>query len=198
MSKSFQNLCAALSKLPGMGKKSAERTALHLVLGGANDAKLLLDALNEALKNVTKCPVCGGISELNELCGICSDKSRNSSSICLVESASDIEIIEKSGAWRGVYHVLGGKLSPIKNISVADLNFAQLERRVASGEVSEIVLALSNDIEGEATCHYIMKKISESRNIKFTRIGFGLPSGSQLSFADSGTVKSALDSRKIF
>ncbi len=198
MGKSFQNLCASLSKLPGMGRRSAQRAALHLLFGSQQDARLLLETLSDALENVTPCPICGGISERGQVCAICSDKNRNTSAICLVESAADIEAIEKSGAWRGVYHVLGGKLSPIKNIGVGDLNFKQLENRVASGEVCEIVLALSNDIEGEATCHYVMKKFENVGNLRLTRIGFGLPSGSQLGFADSGTIKSALDSRKNF
>lgn len=198
MGKSFQNLCAALSKLPGMGKRSAQRSALHLLMASRADAQILIESLEEALRNVTACPLCGGIAEGGQLCAICADKSRNLASICLVETAADIEAIEKSGAWRGGYHVLGGKLSPIKNVGAKDLNFAGLESRVASGEISEIVLALSNDIEGEATCHYIMKRFAALENLKITRIGFGLPSGSQLGFADSSTIRSALDSRKNF
>lgn len=198
MGDSFQSLCQALAKLPGMGAKSARRVALHLLLLDKKSGEALAQTLENALKNVTACPVCGGISEFGKTCAICSDTSRSSASVCLVESAADIEAIEKSGAWRGVYHVLGGKLSPIKNVQPSDLNFASLESRVASGEVSEIVLALSNDIEGEATCHYVLKKIAQPKNVKLTRIGFGLPSGSQLGFADSGTIKSALDARKNF
>ena len=198
MSESFDRLVRALRKLPGLGAKSAERMALHLALERQDEAREIAAAISTALGRVTPCPECAGLSEDGELCAICGNPGRRQDAICIVERSSDIAAIEKSGAWRGVYHVLGGKLSPIKNIGVGDLNFKQLESRVASGEVCEIVLALSNDIEGEATCHYVMKKFENVGNLRLTRIGFGLPSGSQLGFADSGTIKSALDSRKNF
>ncbi|MBO7522185.1 MAG: recombination protein RecR [Opitutales bacterium] len=198
MSRAFDSLCAGFARLPGMGRKSAERIALHLAFADRAQAEALIESLRGALDTLTPCPKCCGISENSQLCEICSDPSRNQSSVCLVESASDMAAIEKSGAWRGSYHVLGGKISPIKNIAPANLNFAQLEKRAESGEISEIVLALSNDIEGEATCHYLAQKIAAPRGIKVSRIGFGLPSGSQLGFADTGTIKSALAARKIF
>lgn len=194
----FEELCASLSRLPGMGRKGAERIALHLAFAGRADAEALARALASVLERVTPCPVCCGVSEGGEPCRICSDPSRSGGSVCVVESAADVAAIEKSGAWRGSYHVLGGKLSPIKNIGPQSLNLAALERRAASGEVSEMILALSNDIEGEATCHYISKKIAAPLGVTLTRIGFGLPSGSQLGFADTGTIRSALDSRKNF
>ena len=118
--------------------------------------------------------------------------------MCVVEKASDIAAIEKSGAWRGKYHVLGGKLSPIKKIGPDKLNLASLARRAEESGITEIILALSNDIEAEATCHYIQERVAAPRGIRLTRIGFGLPSGSQLGFADSDTIKSALESRKAF
>ena len=198
MSRAFDSLCAGFARLPGMGRKSAERIALHLAFADRAQAEALIESLRGALDTLTPCPKCCGISENSQLCEICSDPSRNQSSVCLVESASDMAAIEKSGAWRGSYHVLGGKISPIKNIAPANLNFAQLEKRAESGEISEIVLALSNDIEGEATCHYLAQKIAAPRGIKVSRIGFGLPSGSQLGFADTGTIKSALAARKNF
>ena len=191
-------MCANFARLPGMGRKSAERIALHLAFADRAQAQALIESLRLALDTLTPCPKCCGISENSGLCEICSDSSRNLSSVCLVESASDMAAIEKSGAWRGSYHVLGGKISPIKDIKPSDLNFGSLEKRADAGEISEIVLALSNDIEGEATCHYIAQKIAAPRGIKVSRIGFGLPSGSQLGFADTGTIKSALASRKNF
>ncbi|MBO6102556.1 MAG: recombination protein RecR, partial [Opitutales bacterium] len=149
MAESFDSLVSALAKLPGFGKKSAERIAFHLAVSRREDALALVSAINLALGKITKCPKCGGVSENGSVCGICADPSR-SRSVCLVETPADMAAIEKTGVWRGSYHVLGGKLSPIKNITEADLNFAGLEKRVKAGEVSEIVLALSNDIEGEA------------------------------------------------
>ncbi len=181
-----------------MGRKSAERVALHLAFSDRVQAEVLIENLRRALDVLTPCPKCCGISENNELCEICSDNTRNLKSVCLVETAADMVAIEKSGAWRGSYHVLGGKISPIKNITANDLNLKALENRARAGEISEIVLALSNDIEGEATCHYISSAIAEKYGIALSRIGFGLPSGSQLGFVDTGTIKSALASRKIF
>jgi len=158
----------------------------------------LADSILAALEHVTPCPVCMGLSEDGKLCKICGDNSRNDTVVCVVEKPADIEAIEKSGAWRGKYHVLGGKLSPLKKIGPEKLNIASLAKRIESGEIEEIILALSNDIEGEATCHYIQERIIADKNIRLSRIGFGLPSGSQLGFADAGTIKSAIDSRKSF
>lgn len=180
-----------------MGKKSAERIAMHLVFNKA-DAAILESSLAEASRRVSVCPVCCGISQDGQVCAICSDSSRASSALCLVETAADLVAIEKSGAWRGHYHVLAGKLSPIKNIGPEKLKLKELEARIINSDIKEIVLALSNDVEGEATCYYIHSKIAEPNGIKLTRIGFGLPSGTQLGFADISTIKSALDARRNF
>ena len=198
MSQSFEKLKNVLKKMPGLGFKSAERIALHLALESKSDANELVLALTEASERISECPLCFGLSEDGELCNTCKDTSRDSSKICVVERASDISSIEKSGAWRGRYHVLGGKLSPLHKIGPEKLKFRELSERLNQDGVDEILLALSNDIEAEATCHYIRERIVGSRDIKITRIGFGLPSGSQLGFADSVTIKSALDARKPF
>ncbi len=198
MSESFENLKSALRKLPGTGIKSAERMALHLALENQSDARDLAGAIIRAIDKITPCPICGGLSEDGEICDICKNPARDGVSICVVERASDIDAIEKSGAWRGKYHVLGGKLSPIKRIGADSLNMASLARRIESESVEEIMLALSNDIEGKATCLFIQEHIVGNRPVRLTRIGFGLPSGSQLGFADSETIKNALDSRKTF
>lgn len=198
MSESFDRLVRALRKLPGLGAKSAERMALHLALERQDDAREIAAAISSALGRVTPCPECAGLSEDGELCAICGNPGRRQDAICIVERSSDIAAIEKSGAWRGKYHVLGGKLSPLHKIGPDKLNLAALSKRIEGGDVEEIILALSNDIEGEATCHYISERIIGGREIRLTRIGFGLPSGSQLGFADSGTIKSALESRKTF
>ncbi len=198
MSESFDKLKSALKKLPGTGLKSAERMALHLAMEDRNSAQEIANAILSALERVTPCPVCGGLSENGELCMICANPARVESSICVVERASDIDAIEKSGAWNGKYHVLGGKLSPLKKIGADKLNMENLRKRVDSGVVDEIMLALSNDIEGKATCLYIQERIASTKAIRLTRIGFGLPSGSQLGFADADTIKNALDSRKSF
>ncbi len=195
---SFDNLKSALRKLPSTGAKSAERMAIFLTLENRLDAKKLADSIVDALEHITPCPLCGALSEDDNPCDICSNVNRAKSSICVVEKASDIEAIEKSGAWTGKYHVLGGKLSPLKRISPDKLNLKSLQERIESGVVEEIMLALSNDIEGQATCIYIQDNLIAQRPIQLTRIGFGLPSGSQLSYADADTIKNALDSRTSF
>ncbi len=198
MSQSFERLKKALKKLPGLGAKSAERIALHMALENPAHAREIAEAINATIESASPCPICFGLSENGELCSVCANTSRDVTMVCVVERASDIDAIEKSGAWRGRYHVLGGKLSPLHKIGPDKLNLSGLAQRVQSGEIREIILALSNDIEGEATCHYIREHVIGSLPVKLSRIGFGLPSGSQLGFADSITIKSALDSRKDF
>ena len=198
MGESFEKLKSALKKLPGTGAKSAERMAVHLMLEDRNAAREIAAAIVSALESVEPCPVCGGLSEGGEPCHICSNAARSGAAVCVVERAGDIEAIEKSGAWGGKYHVLGGKLSPLKKIGADKLNMESLRRRIDGGEIEEIMLALSNDIEGRATCMYIQEHIVGSKPVRLTRIGFGLPSGSQLGYADADTIKNALDSRKNF
>lgn len=198
MGESFDRLKNSLKKLPGLGSKSAERVAAYLCLENTCAARELLEELQEALANITPCPLCMGLSENGDPCKICSNPVRDSSKICIVEKSADIEAIEKSGAWNGKYLVLGGKLSPLHKVGPEKLNLKKLSERVEKDEVREILLALANDIEGEATCHYIRERIVANREISLTRIGFGLPSGSQLGFADSVTIKNALDARKNF
>lgn len=198
MSQWFDNLRKVLKKLPATGAKSAERMALYLALEDQNSAREIAQTILSALEHITPCPECAGLSEDGNLCAICSNVGRNGSAICVVEKASDIDAIEKSGAWTGKYHVLGGKLSPLKRITPDKLNMESLRARIANGDIEEIMLALSNDIEGKATCLYIQDHIVGTNPIKLTRIGFGLPSGSQLGFADADTIKNALDSRKNF
>jgi len=193
----FERLKGALKKLPGLGMRSAERIALHLSVENPAAARDFVRTLSDALDKISACPLCKGVSENGELCDICKDASRAPNILCVVERASDISAIERSGAWKGKYHVLGGKLSPIHKIGPEALNLSSLAQRLSGEEnIKEIILALSNDIEGEATCHYIQSKIVADKLVNVTRIGFGLPSGSQLGFADPVTIKSALDSRK--
>ena len=128
---------------------------------------------------------------------VCSDPRREHRVVCVVENVPDLVAIERSGSWRAAYHVLHGKLSPLRGVGPEDLNITNLLSRLESGEVDELVLALSNDVEGEATCHYLQEHIPAS-GINVTRIGFGIPSGGGVLYADSVTLKSALDSRRAF
>ena len=155
----------------------------------------LVAALEAAAKAVRRCDRCGNLAE-GELCAICANERREPGIVCVVEHVPDLVAIERSGAFRGLYHVLHGKLSPIHGVGPDDLNLAALRTRIESGEVSELILALPNDVEGEATCHYITEHLPSGREVKVTRIGFGLPSGGGVLYADSVTLKSALEGRR--
>jgi recombination protein RecR len=197
MATAFENLQGALRKLPGVGFRSSERIALHLLLGKPEQLQTLVAALEDASRSIRRCSRCGNLSEL-ELCAICSDPRRDLRSVCVVESVPDLVAIERSGSWRSVYHVLHGKLSPLQGVNPDDLNISSLFARIEAGQIDELVLALSNDVEGEATCHYIQENLPKGHAIRVTRIGFGIPSGGGVLYADSVTLKSALDSRRAF
>ncbi|HEY4990289.1 MAG TPA: recombination mediator RecR [Opitutaceae bacterium] len=193
----FEKLQQVLRKLPGVGYRSSERIALHLLLGKPDQLEGLVAALGDAARTVRRCSRCGNLSE-DTLCAICSDPKREHRSVCVVENVPDLVAIERSGSWRSVYHVLHGKLSPLHNVGPDDLNISGLLSRIESGEVDELVLALSNDVEGEATCHYIQEHLPAARPVRVTRIGFGIPSGGGVLYADSVTLKSALEGRRAF
>jgi len=193
----FEKLQLALRKLPGVGYRSSERIALHLLIGKPDQLESLVAALGEASRSIRRSSLCGNLSE-ETLCTICADPKRDHRSVCVIENVPDLVAIERSGSWRAVYHVLHGKLSPLHGISPNDLNIASLLARIESGEVDELVLALSNDVEGEATCHYLQEHLPSGREIRVTRIGFGIPSGGGVLYADSVTLKSALEGRRVF
>lgn len=198
MSPAFENVRQLLKQLPGLGHRSAERLALHLLVERPDRLPPLLVALEQAAKKIHRCPNCGHLCE-EEICLVCADPRRDARRICIVEQVPDLLALERSSAYHGHYHVLHGKLSPIQGIGPEQLNFAPLAARFAEGEISEIILALSNDIEGEATCHYIQDTFLRDRpNITVSRIGFGLPSGSGLTYADPATLKSAIDARRNY
>jgi recombination protein RecR len=193
----FEKLQQTLRKIPGIGYRSSERIALHLLLGKPEQLQALVTALTEASRTIRRCSRCANLSE-EELCAICSDPKRDHRSVCVVENVPDLVAIERSGSWRSSYHVIHGKLSPLHGVGPEDLNISSLLSRIEAGEVDELVLALSNDVEGEATCHYIMENLPPGRDLKVTRIGFGIPSGGGVLYADSVTLKSALESRTAF
>jgi recombination protein RecR len=196
MTPAFEKLQKHLKQLPGLGFRSSERIALHLLVEKPARLPALVEALQEAAKSVRRCDRCGNLAE-GELCALCADERRDQSIVCVVEQVPDLVALERSGAYRGVYHVLHGKLSPIQGVGPNDLNLPSLLARIESGEVKELILALSNDIEGEATCHYLTQHIPADR-VKVSRIGFGLPSGGGVLYADSVTLKSALDGRRDY
>lgn len=195
MTPAFEKLQKHLKQLPGLGFRSSERIALHLLVEKPTRLPALVAALEEAANVVRRCTRCGNLAE-GEWCGICADERRDRSAVCVVEHVPDLVAIERSGAFRGIYHVLHGKLSPIQGVAPADLNLESLRARIETGEVGELILALPNDVEGEATCHYITEHLPTDREVKTTRIGFGLPSGGGVLYADAVTLKSALEGRR--
>lgn len=187
-------LIAALRRLPGIGPRSAERLALHLVQSDPDQIKVLASSLVKACEQVQACSICGGLTE-QQPCRICDDPRRDHSIVCVVERAVDVISIEKAGGFRGVYHVLGGRLSPTSGVGPEDLRIAELEQRLATGTVTEVILALPTDVEGDATSHYLGKQIS-ARGVRVTRIAHGLPAGSGLEFADELTLSRAIEGRR--
>ena len=196
MTPSFDKVRQLLKMLPGMGHRSAERLALHLLVERPGKLAPLLESLQAAAAAVRRCGRCGSLAE-TELCPVCMDVKRDPAAVCLVEQVPDLMAIERSSAYRGTYHVLHGRLSPINGVGPDQLNLATFEQRLKDEPITEVVLALGNDIEGEATCHYVTEAIQAIRpSIKVSRIGFGLPSGSGLTFADPATLRSALEGRR--
>jgi recombination protein RecR len=195
MSPAFERLQQQLKQLPGLGYRSAERIALHLLVEKPARLPELVAALAAAAAAVRRCERCGNLAE-GPLCAICSDERRDAGVVCVVEHVPDLVAIERSGAFRGRYHVLHGKLSPIQGVGPEQLHLAPLLERVRSGEVTELILALPNDVEGEATCHYLTEHLPADREVRTSRIGFGLPSGGGVLYADAVTLRSALEGRK--
>ena len=187
-------LISTLSKLPGIGPRSAERLALHLVQSEAGEVKQLAQSLVTARERIRTCSICGSLTE-QEPCGICADHRRDGGLICLVERAVDSISIEKSGTYRGKYHVLGGKISPLNGVEPEDLRIGELEARLEQEPIKEIVIALGTDVEGDATSHYLAKRLARP-GLKVTRIAHGLPAGSGLEFADELTLTHALAGRR--
>jgi recombination protein RecR len=188
------SLVAALNRLPGIGPRSAERIALHLVQSERADAKQLADAIVRARERIQFCTNCGALTETSP-CEICTDTRRDASLVCIVEQPVDILSIEKSGTFRGKYHVLGGKISPLDGIEPDDLRIAELEKRLTTEPIKEIVIALGTDVEGDATGFYLAKRLTRS-GLKLTRIAHGLPAGTGLEFADELTLSRALEGRR--
>jgi recombination protein RecR len=191
---SITALIATLNKLPGIGPRSAERIALHLVQSESVAVKQLADAMLTARERIKFCEICGALTEISP-CAICADARRDGSLICLVERAVDILSIEKAGSFHGKFHVLGGKISPLDGVQPEDLRIAELEKRLAREPVRELVIALGTDVEGDATSAYLAKRLARP-GLKITRIAYGLPAGSGLEYADELTLSRALEGRR--
>jgi len=188
-------LINALRCLPGVGPKSAQRMALHLLERDRDNARQLAESLLLAVEKIGECEQCRTLSE-TPVCEICTDVSRDNSVVCVLESPVDLLAIEQSGGFGGVYFVLKGHLSPIDGVGPEDLGIPQLLERIDQGEVKELILATNPTVEGEATAHYISAQI-EREDIRITRIAHGVPVGGELEFVDGGTLAHALAGRRV-
>jgi recombination protein RecR len=191
---SITALIATLRQLPGIGPRSAERIALHLVQAETGAVKQLAGAILAAREKIRFCDVCGALTEKSP-CAICDSPRRDGAVVCVVERAVDILSIEKPATYPGKFHVLGGKISPLDGVEPEDLRIAELERRLADGSIAELILALGTDVEGDATSAYLAKRFARP-GLKISRIAHGLPAGTDLEFADEVTLSRALEGRR--
>jgi len=191
---SITTLTAALAKLPGIGPRSAERIALHLVQSETGAVKQLADAILAAREKVHLCTTCGALTEVSP-CEICVSPRRDASLVCVVERPVDILSVDKGGTFHGKFHVLGGKISPLDGVEPEDLRITELESRLQAESIKELIIALGTDVEGDATSYYLAKRLARA-GLKITRIAHGLPAGTGLEFADELTLSRALEGRR--
>ena len=190
----LQELLNSLRCLPGVGPKSAQRMALHLLERDRAGAERLAQALNNAVERIGHCQQCRLLSQ-TDLCRYCSDDSRDGSSLCIVETPADVFALEQATAYRGLFFVLTGHLSPLDGIGPEELGLDQLEQRLRSGHVQELILATSSTVEGEATAHYIAE-LAREYEVRATRIAHGVPLGGELEYIDGGTLSHAFSGRR--
>ncbi|MGL6100208.1 MAG: recombination mediator RecR [Fusobacteriaceae bacterium] len=192
--KSLEILIDEFNRLPGIGKKSAVRLAFHVLEMSDAEVERFSKALKDAKETVKKCSVCGNFSE-EETCEICRDEFREKNIICVVEDSRDIIPLEKTNRYKGVYHVLNGKIDPLNGMTPDKLNLRPLLEKVAKEEIVEIILALNPDLEGETTALYLTKLLKPF-NVKITKIASGIPMGGNIEFADVATISRALEGRQ--
>jgi recombination protein RecR len=197
-SEALERAIEELAKLPGTGRKSAQRIAIHLLKQPEEQVKKLADSLVQLKESVMRCSVCGTITD-QDPCTICSNFKRKNGVICVVEDFQDVYIIEKTNEFLGRYHVLGGTISPLENVGPDNLRIKELLDRIADEDeaVEEVILALNPDAEGEATSYYINKLLA-NYDVKVTRIAYGIPMGTELEFIDEATLSRAFASRTAF
>jgi recombination protein RecR len=191
----IQQLVAALRCLPGVGPKTAQRMAFHLLERDRHAALELSSALRLAAEQVSECQQCRTLSE-TDLCELCASSRRDRSSLCVLESPMDVLAIEHTNSFAGVYFVLGGHLSPIDGIGPDDIGVRQLLERINEGEIKEVILATNPTVEGDATAHYIAEQLKRE-SLKVTRIAHGVPVGGELEYVDGGTLAHALAGRRL-
>ena len=190
----LQNLIDQFKRLPGVGAKSAQRLAFHVLKTPREDAERLCDAIRDVKDRVTYCSACSNITDIDP-CAFCADQSRDRRVICVVEEPQNVNVVEKSGGFRGVYHVLLGALSPLHGVGPDDLKIKDLLTRIDSGGVEEIILATNPTVEGEATAIYLARLL-KPLGLRVTRIATGIPVGSDLEYADELTMGKAMEGRR--
>ena len=190
---SIRKLIKNLSKLPGIGEKTADRLAMHILRAPRRETDRLVHSIMEVKEKIRLCAMCFSLSDA-EICNICRDPNRNSAMLCVVEQPADMVAIEKSGAFPGLYHILEGVLSPMDGVGPDNIRMKELISRIAGGKIQEVVLATSTSIEGESTAAYIAEHLG-SFPVKVTRIASGVPMGGDLKYVDQVTLKTAMKSR---
>ena len=193
--KTIRRVIARISKLPGIGEKTAERLTMHLLRTPRIEVEQLARSLMDLKASVRLCDRCFGLSDA-DICSICSDAGRNGQILCVVEQPADMVSIEKSGAFNGHYHILGGSLSPINGVGPGEIRVGELLERVKRENITEVILATSTTVEGESTAAYIAERL-QNTTIKTTRIASGVPIGGDLKYIDQVTLKRALEGRHV-
>ena len=191
----FSNLIECYKKLPGIGEKNAERLAFASLELDDEVINVFSESIKTVKEKTKNCKICNNLSE-EELCSICKDKNRNHSVICVVENTKNLVLFEKTGAFSGMYHVLGGLISPLDGINPEDINLDSLFKRIENEKIEEVILALKPSVEGETTSLYIQKKL-EKNNVKVTKIAYGVPMGTDMEYIDAMTLEIALSNRSV-
>lgn len=195
MSRLLDNIVGELSRLPGVGRRTALRLAMHILKMDREDVATMALSISEFREHICHCARCGNLSD-SEICEICSDDRRDKSTLCVVEQVSDLLSIEKTRQYRGLYCVLGGVISPMQGVAPSDLRIDLLLDRVALGEVKEVIIAISASVEGETTLFYLMNTLKNFGNIKITTIARGIGFGDELEYVDEHTITQALINRR--
>lgn len=191
---SFETLIDRFASLPGIGRKSAQRLAFHILALPEGEAETFAETILEARRSVHTCPVCQNLTD-GDICSVCADDRRNHSVICVVAEARDVASLERSREFSGVYHVLHGVLSPMSHVGPDDIRIAELVKRVAEGDVTEVIMATNPDTEGDTTALYIARLLKPF-DVRVTRLAYGIPVGSNLEFTDDATLMRALEGRR--
>ena len=192
----IEDLIDALTCLPGVGKKTAQRMTYHLLQRARDDALNLSEVLQQVVKNITNCKLCRNLSQ-EEICDLCSDDSRSKDMLCIVESPADVLNIENSTNYNGIYFVLLGKLSPLDGIGPKEIGLDELENKINSGDIKELILAVNYTVESDVTAH-VISELALKNSIKVTRLAQGVPVGGELEYLDQYTLSKAFDKRTIY